>query len=105
MNAMLNLNAAYEFYSKRKIATSEKYGMYGLQVLWAWVQDDGKLTGEMVGVGVGEFVQLLTSEYCRQEREKYINLCLKQVQKGVSFGQSLRTIQLILKDYSMGSII
>lgn len=39
INAMANLNAAYDYYSKRKIAVSEKYGLFGLPVLWAWLQD------------------------------------------------------------------
>lgn len=47
-------------------------------------------------------MQLLLSDNCRQEKEKYITLCLRQIQKGVSFAQSLRVIQLLIKDYHYG---
>lgn len=49
-------------------------------------------------------MQLLLSDFCRQEREKYVTLCLRQIQKGVSFAQSLRVVQLLIKEYSLGII-
>lgn len=84
--------------------TSEKYVLFGLSVLWAWLQDESPLSAEMTLATVGEFVQLLTSEYCRQERDKYVTLCLKQIQKGVSFAQSLRVIQMIVKESPVGPV-
>jgi hypothetical protein len=75
-----------------------------LAQLWTYCQDEAHLSSELSLLAVNEFVQLILSEYCRPEKEKYILLCLKQVQKGVSFGQSLKVIQLIVKDYHMGTV-
>jgi hypothetical protein len=63
-----------------------------LAQLWTYCQDEAHLSSELSLLAVNEFVQL------------YILLCLKQVQKGVSFGQSLKVIQLIVKDYHMGTV-
>lgn len=104
VNALLNLNGVYDSYGKRKIVSSEKYGLYGLQQLWQYLQDDSPLNSELTLLAVGEFVQLVLSEYCRQEREKYVVQCLRQAQKGTSFAQSLRVVQLIVKDYSHGIV-
>lgn len=58
----------------------------------------------MTLLAIAEFVQLLTSENLRQEREKYVTQCLKQMQKGVSFGQSLKILHLLLK-YPYSSVV
>jgi hypothetical protein len=44
-NALSNLNGTFDAYTKRKLITSEKYGLFGLPQLWLYCQDESTLNG------------------------------------------------------------
>jgi len=84
----------------RRKKSSSKYDYYGLNVLWKEIQDDGALDASLIPVAQEALKAIFSNESFKGLRDTYLGLCLDNIKKNRSFGQSIKLLLNILQSFS-----